>query len=163
FYFGQIRVDPTDSAIIYVLGTSLFISRDGGHNFHTLGETKSLHPDQHALWIDSQDSDHLVIGGDGGLSLSYDRGPRWEHLANLPISQFYGVAVDNREPYRIFGGLQDNGCWYGPSATRAEEGISNRDWLRIMGSDGFRCATDDRDRNYLYAEAQYGRLERFDL
>jgi photosystem II stability/assembly factor-like uncharacterized protein len=155
FYFGQIRIDPVDPQIIYVLGTSLYVSRDGGQDFHTLGD-KQLHSDHHALWIDPQDNHHLIIGSDGGLSDSNDGGARWHHIENLPIGQYYGVAVDGRDPYRICGGMQDNGCWYGSSKQA-------RDWTRLMGADGFRCATDSRDSRFIYAESQFGRLARFDL
>jgi photosystem II stability/assembly factor-like uncharacterized protein len=144
-----------DPQIIYVLGTSLYVSRDGGQDFHTLGD-KQLHSDHHALWIDSQDRHHLVVGGDGGLSDSYDGGAQWHHIENLPIGQFYTVAVDGRRPYRICGGMQDNGCWYGSSTT-------TRDWNRLIGADGFRCASDRRDPRFIYAESQFGHLARFDL
>jgi len=155
FYFGQIRIDPIDPQIIYVLGTSLYVSGDGGHDFHVLGD-KQLHSDHHALWIDPQDRHHLMVAGDGGLSVSTDGGAEWQHIEDLPIGQFYGVAIDGRTPYRICGGMQDNGCWYGSSST-------TRDWTRLMGADGFRCATDARDPHFVYAESQFGRLARFDL
>jgi photosystem II stability/assembly factor-like uncharacterized protein len=155
FYFGQIRIDPVDPQIIYVLGTSLYVSRDGGNDFHALG-LKKLHSDHHALWIDPQDNHHLIIGGDGGLSDSNDGGAQWHHSENLPIGQFYGVTVDGREPYRICGGMQDNGCWYGSSKT-------TRDWTRLMGADGFHCAVDWRDPRFVYAESQFGGLARIDL
>jgi photosystem II stability/assembly factor-like uncharacterized protein len=155
FYFGEIRIDPINPLIIYVLGISLAVSFDGGQDFRTLGH-KQLHSDDHALWIDPQDDHHLIIGGDGGLSISNDGGAQWLHIDNLPIGQFYGVAVDGREPYRICGGMQDNGCWYGSSKT-------SRDWTRLTGADGFRCATDAGDPRFVYAESQFGRLARFDL
>jgi photosystem II stability/assembly factor-like uncharacterized protein len=155
FYFGQIRIDPVEPQIIYVLGTSLCVSRDGGQDFHTMGD-KQLHSDHHALWIDSLDRHHIIVGGDGGLSVSHDGGAEWQHIENLPIGQFYGVAVGGGEPYRICGGMQDNGCWYGSSS-------STRDWTRLMGADGFRCATDSRNRRFVYAESQFGRLARIDL
>jgi photosystem II stability/assembly factor-like uncharacterized protein len=155
FYFGQIRIDPVDPQIIYVLGTSLYVSRDGGQDFHTLGD-KQLHSDHHALWIDPQDRHHIIVGGDGGLCVSNDGGAEWQHIDNLPIGQFYGVAVDGREAYRICGGMQDNGCWYGSSTT-------TEDWTQLMGADGFRCAMASRDPRFVYAESQFGRLARFDL
>jgi photosystem II stability/assembly factor-like uncharacterized protein len=163
FYFGQIRIDPSDERTIYVLGVSLQVSHDGGQNFHPLSEPPRLHPDHHALWIDPHDSDHLLIGNDGGLSGSQDRGATWDHFENLPIGQFYGVALDSRQPYRIFGGMQDSGSWYGPVATLAEEGTSNRDWRRLAGADGFRCSVDPDDSDRVFLEAQYGRLNRVDL
>ncbi len=144
FYFGQIRVDPSDDHCIYVLGVALHVSRDGGKTFGNKG-APGVHGDHHALWIDPRDSQHLVLGNDGGIYFSYDRGTHWEHLQNLPIGQFYSVAVDMRKPYRVYGGLQDNGTWGGSSATRNLEGITSADWFRLMTGDGFQCQVDPAD------------------
>src|SRR5262249_47697679 len=111
FYYGQIRVDPNDDKRVYVLGVILYVSADGGHTFQSRNAAPETHPDFHALWIDPRDPDHLVAGCDGGLYFSYDRGASWEHVNNLPIGQFYAVGVDMRQPYRVYGGLQDNGSW----------------------------------------------------
>jgi photosystem II stability/assembly factor-like uncharacterized protein len=159
FYYGQIRIDPGDDKRIYVLGISLHVSTDGGKTFPDQG-ARGVHPDHHALWIDPRDSDHLVLGNDGGLYFSYDRGATWEHVNNLPIGQFYGVGVDQRRPYRVYGGLQDNGSWSGPSGTRRAEGITPADWVRLLGADGFYCQVDPQDNVTVYCEGQYGRLHR---
>src|SRR5207248_11803376 len=123
----------------------------------------SIHADQHALWIDPKNSEEMVVGSDGGVFLSHDQGVTWEHCKNLPIAQFYGVAVDMRKPYRVYGGLQDNGSWGGASATHNPEGIGLSDWYRILGADGFHCQVDPTDFNIVYAEAQYGKPQRIDL
>jgi photosystem II stability/assembly factor-like uncharacterized protein len=162
FYFSQIRVDPNDDQRVYVCGVTLFVSVDGGKKFAG-GAAPGVHADQHALWIDPADSDHHVIGCDGGLYVTYDRGANWEHFKNLPISQFYGVGVDMRKPYRVYGGLQDNGTWGGPSRTKNREGIGTADWFRIFGADGFQVAPDPNDVDTVYAEWQYGRFLRINV
>jgi photosystem II stability/assembly factor-like uncharacterized protein len=163
FYYGQVRVDPKDPNRLYVLGIMLHVSDDGGRTFRADNAAPGTHPDHHALWIDPRDSDHLVLGGDGGLNFSYDRGRTWEHLNNLPVSQLYAVAVDSRRPYRVYGGLQDNGTWSGPSATQDPAGITFADWVNLIGADGFQCQVDPGDPETFYGEAQYGRLFRLNL
>jgi photosystem II stability/assembly factor-like uncharacterized protein len=162
FYFSQVRVDPGDDRRVYVLGVSLHVSADGGRTF-TADGASGIHSDHHALWVDPADPQHLVLGGDGGLFLSYDRGATWGHVKNLPIAQFYAAAVDTRKPYRVYGGLQDNGTWGGPSATHSAEGITLADWTRVMGGDGFHCQVDPADPDTLYAESQYGGLTRVNV
>jgi photosystem II stability/assembly factor-like uncharacterized protein len=163
FYYGQIRIDPNDDRRIYVLGITLHVSNDGGRTFPGGSGALGAHPDHHALWIDPRDPDHLVLGNDGGLYFSYDRGATWEHVANLPIGQFYAAGVDMRKPYRVYGGLQDNGSWGGPSATQDAEGITNADWYRVMGADGFYCQVDPINPDTVYAEGQYGMLRRISV
>jgi photosystem II stability/assembly factor-like uncharacterized protein len=158
FYFSQVRVDPRDDRRLYVLGVVLHVSTDGGKTF--ADAAPGAHADLHALWIDPNDSDHLVAGSDGGVHLSYDRGRHWEHPKNLPIGQFYAVAVDTSKPYWVYGGLQDNGTWGGPSATRNVDGITAASWFRVLGMDGFQCAVDPADAYVVYAEGQYGELRR---
>jgi len=162
FYFGQIRVDPNDDRRVYVGGTLLFASADGGKTFRNDAAT-GAHNDDHALWIDPADSDHLVLGTDGGLYFSYDRGGRWQHLLNLPIDQFYAVGVDMRKPYRVYGGLQDNGSWGGPSRTLSADGVTVADWFRIYGADGFYCQPDPNDADTVFCEGQYGMLQRVNV
>jgi photosystem II stability/assembly factor-like uncharacterized protein len=162
FYYGQIRVDPNDSERVYVLGIPLYTSSDGGRVFNNQG-APGVHPDHHALWIDPRDSSHLVLAGDGGLACSYDRGATWELVNNLPIGQFYAATIDFRTPYFVYGGLQDNGTWSGPSATRYLDGISSDDWRMVAGADGFSCQVDPTDPDTVYAEGQYGTLLRINM
>jgi hypothetical protein len=163
FYFSQIRVDPNDERRVYVLGVTLHVSTDGGRTFSEADAAEGAHADHHALWIDPHDSRHMVLGNDGGVALTHDRGATWERLQNLPISQFYGIAVDDRRPYRVYGGLQDSGTWMGPSAVRNPEGITPADWTRVLGYDGFQCRVDPDDPDTLYCESQYGRPRRMNV
>jgi photosystem II stability/assembly factor-like uncharacterized protein len=162
FYFGQIRVDPQNDKNVWVLGIFLHVSRDGGQTFRNDGG-KDSHPDYHAMWIDPANPDHLILGCDGGLYFSHDKGTTWEHARNLPIGQFYAVGVDLRKPYRVYGGLQDNGSWGGPSRTYCEDGITLADWTHILGMDGFYCQVDPHDSDIVYAEGQYGVLRRINV
>jgi photosystem II stability/assembly factor-like uncharacterized protein len=158
FYYGQIRVDPTDDNNIYVLGVSLVGSTDGGKIFSVIG--RGTHPDHHAMWINPQDSKHIILGNDGGVYVSKDRGKTFEAKRGLVMGQFYGVAVDMQVPYRIYGGLQDNGSWGGPSSTKYEDGITTADWRQYLGGDGFQAAVDPTDPSTVYLESQYGALSR---
>jgi photosystem II stability/assembly factor-like uncharacterized protein len=160
FYYGQIRVDPNDANRVYVLGIVLNLSLDGGKTFLETTAAKDVHSDHHALWINPRDSNHLVLGNDGGVYFSYDRTQHWEHARNLPLAQFYAVGVDMRKPYRVYGGLQDNGTWAGPSATRNAAGILSSDWINILGFDGYYCQIDPKEPDIVYAEGQYGILRR---
>jgi photosystem II stability/assembly factor-like uncharacterized protein len=162
FYFGQVRVDPNDDRRVYVLGVALHVSRDGGKTFKAETDP-AVHADWHALWVDPKDSDHMAAGSDGGAFLTFDRGQNWEHPKNLPIGQFYAVAVDMSRPYWVYGGLQDNGTWGGPSATRNVDGVSAANWSRVLGMDGFHCQVDPRDSDRVYAEGQYGELRRVNV
>jgi photosystem II stability/assembly factor-like uncharacterized protein len=154
FYFGQLRIDPSDARRVYVLGVTLHVSTDGGKSFRR-GTVPGLHADLHALWIDPSRPNRLIAGSDGGISFSQDRGASWEQLQNLPIGQFYGISVDLRKPYRVYGGLQDNGSWGGPSSTRHRDGVTTADWARVAGGDGFYCQVDPADPDTVYAEGQY--------
>ena len=162
FYFGQIRVDPTDESRLWVLGIPLFASLDGGRTFRPSPGAVKIHVDHHDLWIDPGDPRHLLLGTDGGVYSSRNRGQSWTPIMNLPISQFYGIGLDTDKPYRIYGGLQDNGSWGGPSQTDGSLGIVNSDWSRILGMDGYHCRVPPDDSNTIYAEGQYGRLHRID-
>ena len=171
FYFSRIRIDPKDDQRIYVLGWGLYVSDDGGKHFRAGGARKP-HVDLHAMAINFADTDHLLLGTDGGIYTSYDRGKTWRFLNELAVGQFYNVAVDNADPYRVAGGLQDNGSWIGPSATPylsggdGEDGnasITNQDWRFINGGDGFHVAFDPVDSNIVYAESQGGELVRVHL
>ncbi|MCI0685190.1 MAG: hypothetical protein L0Y71_24085 [Gemmataceae bacterium] len=163
FYYGQIRVDPTNARQVYVLGIAFHISKDAGRTFTKANAAKGTHPDYHALWINPADPSHLVLGSDGGLNYSYDQSATWEYLKNLPVAQFYGVGVDMQKPYRVYGGLQDNGTWGAPSATRDLAGITLADWVNLLGYDGYNCQVDPTDPNVVFCEGQYGILRRIHL
>jgi photosystem II stability/assembly factor-like uncharacterized protein len=162
-YFSQIRVDPKDRDRVYLLGSNrgFYVSDDGGRNFRDVFST--VHSEDHALWIDPDDTNHLIVGGDGGVSISWDRGATWLFRDNLPVSQFYEISVDMQDPYTICGGLQDNGHWCVPSATRLRTGISNRDAFNIGGGDGFYARIDPGDARTVVIESQEGRANRVDL
>ena len=163
FYFSNVRVDPTDDKTIYVLGdTILWRSTDGGSRFES-ARAGTVHPDFHALWIDPKDGRHMILGCDGGFYATYDRGANWDHLNVLALGQFYHVAVDTRKPYRVYGGLQDNGSWGGPSRTLRGTGPSNEDWVFLRGGDGFVCRVDPNDPDWVYSESQNGNIGRQNL
>lgn len=160
WYFGQIRVDPSDPDVVYHLGVPLQRSEDGGETWERIA--RSVHVDHHSMWINPANSHHILLGNDGGFYMSHDRGDTWDFSPNLPISQFYAVGVDMQEPFfGIYGGLQDNSTWGGPSRTRNSMGIGNADWYRMAGGDGFFAAIDPRDHNVAYVESQNGNLVRF--
>ncbi|MFQ5704870.1 MAG: hypothetical protein ACE5HT_12720, partial [Gemmatimonadales bacterium] len=158
-YYSQIRVDPNDPDRIYLGGSQLYRSSDGGKTF-TNDAAHDVHSDHHALWIDPNNSDHLIVAGDGGVSVSWDRSDNWRQLRNLPIAQFYEIGVDMRDPYYVCGGLQDNGSWCGPSDTWSNQGIRPRDWYNIGGGDGFYSLIDPNDPTIVFAESQGGNLLR---
>jgi photosystem II stability/assembly factor-like uncharacterized protein len=162
FYFSNIRVDPNDDKILFVLGdVSLWRSSDGGIRFSEIStRTSGVHPDQHAMWIDPRDSRHMLIGCDGGFYVTYDKGTTWDHLNIMAIGQFYHVCVDNRKPYHVYGGLQDNGSWGGPSNTLRSVGPVNEDWIFIHDGDGFVCRVDPTDPDIIYTEHQNGAMTR---
>ena len=163
FYFSTIRIDPTDDQIIYVLGVSIARSTDGGRTFTADKINNGVHADQHALWINPKDSRHIIVGSDGGFYVSYDKCATWDHMNHAgALGQFYHVAVDNRKPYRVYGGLQDNGSWGGPSMSVRGAGPINEDWDFVNGGDGFVCRVDPNDPDIIYAESQDGALMRRD-
>lgn len=160
-YFSVVRVDPSDDKIVYVIGDVpvLWKSIDGGKRFAQLN-APGVHADAHALWINPKSGKHLIIGCDGGFYMTYDAGVMWEHLNHYALGQFYHVAVDNRRPYKIYGGLQDNGSWGGPSQTLRSYGPINEDWIYVNGGDGFVCRVDPTDPDLVYAESQGGAINR---
>jgi photosystem II stability/assembly factor-like uncharacterized protein len=161
YYYGQIRMDPANADRVWLLGVELFVSSDGGKTFKNDG-ARGVHSDHHALWIDPADADHLLLGNDGGLACSYDGGKNWDVFENLPLAQFYAVNVDDRRPYRIYGGLQDNGS-YGMPVIGAGSTIQEWELYRVGGGDGFMCATDPEDPGVVYSEYQFGAMSRLDL
>ncbi len=162
FYFSQIRIDPEDQKRVFVLGFSAHVSEDGGRSFREDLFSK-IHPDWHAMAIDGRDPQRIVVGTDGGLYQTYNRGKTAALLNNFAAGEFYRINVDESAPYRICGGLQDNLNWVGPSQTRSKEGILNTDWINAGGGDGFYCAFDPGDPNVVYTESQQGSLYRFHL
>jgi photosystem II stability/assembly factor-like uncharacterized protein len=161
-YFSQVRVDPSDDKYVYVLGIALYRSKDGGATF-TADGGNGVHPDQHALWIDPKDGRHMIVGCDGGFYATYDRMQHWDFLNHTAIGQFYHVAVDNRRPYHVYGGLQDNATWGGPSLSLHGPGPLNDDWVIIGGGDGFVCRVDANDPDVVYGESQDGNVYRRNL
>ena len=164
FYFARLAVDPKNADRVYKPGFSLTVSEDGGKSFSTAslsseGPGGGIHSDHHALWINPGNPDQMLEGTDGGVYQSLDRASHWRFLSNLPVSQFYHVSADMADPYNVYGGLQDNGTWMGPS--RATGGIANRHWRNIDMGDGFWAFSDPADADYAYAEYQGGRIARF--
>ena len=159
-YASQPMVDPNDDCRLYMINF-WSMSEDCGRTFRQLPQ--SLHGDDRALWINPANSDHIIKADDGGMGISYDRARTWLYMTHLPVSQFYRVSVDMRTPYWIYGGLQDNGSWAGPSATYRSEGVLNMDWIKTGGGDGFVNLVDTTDNRTLYTESQYLGLSRMDL
>ena len=161
-YYQEIVADPHSFDRVYSLDTRTRVTEDGGKTWSRLGG-EWRHVDDHALWIDPADEEHLLIGGDGGLYESWDGGANWDFKANLPVTQFYKVAVDNAAPfYNVYGGTQDNNTQGGPSRTINQHGIRNSDWFITVGGDGFDPAVDPENPNIVYSQWQYGGLIRFD-
>lgn len=162
-YYSQIRVDPRNPETVYVGGLNFSKSTDGGKTFKSL-QAGIAHSDNHAIWINPANGEHLMLGNDGGLNVTYDQGATWEFVNTIPAAQFYAIGVDMRKPYYVYGGLQDNGSWGGPSQTRNQQaGITNADWYRVGGGDGFYTQVDPTDYNIVYAESQGGAMQRLDL
>ncbi|MEL6842959.1 MAG: glycosyl hydrolase, partial [Bacteroidota bacterium] len=162
-YYQEIEASPVDPDLVYQMDVFLHVTRDGGKQFDYLGTGREKHSDNHALWIDPQNGQHLIAGTDGGLYESYDEGTTWRHFGNLPISQFYKLGLDNAVPfYNIVGGAQDLGTLIGPSRTMHTEGIRNQDWYVPLGADGYESLFDPEDPNIAYMEYQQGVLHRLD-
>lgn len=162
-YYQEIEASPTNPALVYQMDVFLHVTRDGGKNFDYLGTGREKHSDNHALWIDPANGLHLIAGTDGGLYETYDEGSTWRHFPNLPISQFYKLALDNTEPfYNVVVGAQDLGTLIGPSRTMNVEGVRNQDWYIPLGADGYDAAFDPEDPNIVYMEIQQGLLHRHD-
>ena len=164
FYFANIKVDPKDPQRLYNLSLLLFISTNGGKSFQSLMNAfyrNTMHPDLHALWINPNDPKHLMVGTDGGVYVSYSRGNTFRHLTNLPLSQFYHVSCDRETPYNVYGGLQDNGSWYGPSRALQGGYIPNKSWKYVGSGDGFFVYRDPGDKDIIYSSWQGGNLRRY--
>jgi photosystem II stability/assembly factor-like uncharacterized protein len=162
-YYNEIFADPLDVDRVYAADVIFQVTEDGGRTFRRVGEL-GKHVDNHSMWIDPDDTEHLIAGSDGGVYESWDRGRSWRFAANLPVTQFYRVTVDDLQPfYRVAGGTQDNFSMVGPSRTRTINGIRKADWVITQGGDGFGSAFDPSDPNTVYAQAQFGVLSRFNL
>jgi photosystem II stability/assembly factor-like uncharacterized protein len=161
-YYARVVPDPKNIDRIFVMNVELRESLDGGKTLHKVNEVNH-HGDNHAIWIDPEDSKHWLLGSDGGMYETWDDAKSWQFKANLPTVQFYDVAVDNAVPfYHVCGGTQDNFSWCGPSRTRNLNGILNSDWYVTTGGDGFHSQVDPVDSNTVYSESQYGVLVRYD-
>ncbi|MCL4813882.1 MAG: hypothetical protein KJ061_15435 [Vicinamibacteraceae bacterium] len=161
-YYSKVHIDPRNDQRVWVLGAQMFYSEDAGKTFDSR-LVQRIHGDYHALWIDPADSNHMILGSDGGIHWSWDRGRTWDFVNTIAIGQFYEIGLDNRRPYYICGGLQDNNTWCGPSSSMNPRGIANSDWFTIGGGDGFYAQMDPDDPNIVYAESQDGNVLRRDL
>ena len=161
-YYNELVCDPVDVDTLYSLDTYTAISTDGGVTWERLGNLHR-HVDDHALWIDPNDNTHILIGGDGGIFESFDRGAHWDFKENLSLTQFYRVSADQATPfYNVYGGTQDNNSLGGPSRTTRLGGINNEDWFVTVGGDGYEVQVDPLDPNIVYSQWQYGGLIRLD-
>ncbi len=161
-YYSQIRIDPNDPERMYLGGASMYRTSDGGRTF-TADAAADVHLDHHALWINPANSDHMILGSDGGVSISWDRSDNWYQFRNLPLGQFYEIGVDMRDPYHVCGGLQDNGSWCAPSDTWSNQGIRTRDWYNVGSGDGFFTVMHPTNTGLMFAESQGGNLIRVNL
>ena len=161
-YYQEIIADPQNPEKLYAMNTWMAVSLNGGKNFSVVGEDFK-HVDNHCMWIDPDFTDHFLVGCDGGIYETWDSGKTWDFKANLPITQFYKVAVDNAEPfYNVYGGTQDNFSLGGPSRVITAHGITNADWFITHGGDGFESQVDPQNPDIVYAQSQYGVLVRYD-
>ena len=159
-YFSQIRVSPQDANLVYVVDLPVWKSRDGARTWEELDGFG--HVDQHAMWINPTNDDHMIIGNDGALDVTWDEGETWEAVRLFAVGQPYHASVDMRRPYYVCTGLQDNGTWCGPSSVRTGN-ILPQDWFRVGGGDGFYTQVDPTDYEIIFAESQNGNVRRFDL
>lgn len=160
FYYSDIRVDPSDPNTLFSLSGRLFKSTDGGRTFRRIAQ--DVHGDHQSFWIDPMDGNRLLSGSDGGYQLSFDGGENWDIINNVALSQFYQLAVDDRDPYYVCGGLQDNGTWCGPSHSLHDAGILKDDWYRLYGGDGFYAEPVPGSPHLVYANSQGGNIALFD-
>ena len=167
FYYAEIHADPKNENKLYNLWTFVSKSEDGGKTFENVlpwnNSPNNIHVDHHAWYIHPDDPDFLLDGNDGGLAISRDGGERWQFVENLPVAQFYHINVDDQVPYNIYGGMQDNGSWRGPSRVWANGGMRNHFWEEMAFGDGFDVLVDASDNNYGYAMSQKGNLLRYDF
>lgn len=161
FYYGQVRVDPQDPNRVYLPASTVRSSQDGGRTFQSLIPYWGVHPDHHAWWINPANPAHMIDGNDGGIAVTHDYGETWRFVRNLPLAQYYHIAVDNDVPYHIYGGMQDNGSWRGPSEVWENGGIRNHHWQEVGFGDGFNTLPHPDDSRIGYAMSQTGYLMRW--
>ncbi len=161
-YYSQIRVDPSNPDIVWAGGLNVSKSTDGGVTFPSV-QNGVGHVDNHAIWVDPNDGDHTLLGNDGGFNMTYDGGATWDYQNHMAWGQFYAIGASMERPYKVYGGLQDNNSWGGPSMTRSNDGPRNADWYRVGGGDGFYTQIDPSDPNIVYSESQNGNVNRLDL
>ncbi|MDX1911513.1 MAG: hypothetical protein SFV22_08520 [Saprospiraceae bacterium] len=157
FYYSEIYVDPKNENRVYSIFTFISRSEDGGKSFSTWAGW-TIHPDHHAFWISPDNPNYIINGNDGGLNITHDGGKTWRYAENIPVGQFYHVETDNEWPYQVYGGLQDNGSWVGPSAVWKSGGIRNSDWQEVYFGDGFETMPRKDDTRYVFAQSQGGEL-----
>jgi len=161
-YYNRLYCDPNNVDKVYCMDTIGKISVDGGKTWNAYGN-RHRHVDDHTFWVDPENTNHFLVGCDGGLYQSFDAGKNWAFVENLPVTQFYRVSVDNNKPfYYVYGGTQDNNSMGGPSRTTCRAGIFNEDWFVTQGGDGFESQVDPKNPDIIYAQSQYGGLGRFD-
>ncbi len=158
-YFSQVRIDPNNPDRVYMGGVGLHMTNDGGKSMAT-DAAQAIHDDIHAIWINPGNPNHIMIGGDGGVAISYDMSRTWTQLPNLSLALFYHVSYDMSWPYNVCGGLQDNYNWCGPSTVRFTRGMRNSDWYQVQGGDGFVVLQDLTNPNIVYSESQNGNMQR---
>lgn len=161
-YFSLVRIDPNNPERIYLGGVQLSISDDGGKTWWEGDAAEGIHVDHHALWINPDNSDYVILGSDGGLSTTRDGGQNWRMYDNMPVGQFYEIGFDMQHPYHVCGGLQDNSSWCAPNQTLSSYGVRNSDWEDVSGGDGFYNQIDPTNSNIVYTESQGGNISRLD-
>lgn len=160
FYFQDIRVDPKNENRLYNITQTITVSEDGGKSFRTVIPYAGIHPDHHAFWINPNDPNFIVDGNDGGIGISRDKGKNWIFSEQIAVGQFYHINVDNKIPYNVMGGMQDNGSWRGPAYTWTNSGIRNYYWNNVGGGDGFDASPDPDNNDWVYAMSQEGELQK---
>ncbi|AXO80948.1 glycosyl hydrolase [Olleya aquimaris] len=164
YYFGHVYVSPSDQNDLYVYGVPILKSKDGGQTFTSIS-AENVHADHHALWINPQNSNHLINGNDGGVNITYDDGENWIKNNSPSVGQFYAINVDNQKPYRVYGGLQDNGVWVGANNAKENKAwhqSGQYPWESIMGGDGMQIQIDNRNPDIVYTGYQFGNYYRID-
>ena len=165
YYFGVIAVNPSNESKIYLLGVPILMSNDGGATFSAIGK-ENVHSDHQAIWVNSKLDGHVINGNDGGVNITYDDGENWTKNNSPALGQFYYITVDNEKPYNVYGGLQDNGVWFGPSnytASKRWESRGQYPYKSIGGGDGMQVQVDSRNHNIVYSGSQFGSYSRQNL